>query len=82
MPSADSFFAKLAAGIGRVFSKIAPEAPQEDENPCCSGTVQIAFRGIADDRMYISRGRKWAEVKFFKQNGLRVFCADCRRRLL
>ena len=58
---------------------VTPE-PEEDET-CCEGLVHIAYRGVSDDKMYMAQNRKWAEVKFFKPNGLRVFCAGCRRRL-
>ncbi len=49
---------------------------------CCQGRVHIAYRGVSDERMYIAYSRKWAEVRYFRPNGLRVFCADCRMRLL
>jgi len=48
---------------------------------CCQGRVHIAYRGLADDRLYMAYDRTWQEVRFFKPNGLRVFCADCRRHL-
>jgi len=61
----------------------APEAePQASEIPCCSQAVHVAYRGVSDDRLYLSYDRKWGDVKFFRPNGLRVFCAGCRRRLL
>jgi len=49
---------------------------------CCDGQVHIAYRGVSDDRLYIVYARKWSEVRYFRQNGLRVFCSGCRRRLL
>jgi hypothetical protein len=61
--------------------KAAPE-PAAENDLCCNGKVHIAYRGMSDDRLYMSYSRHWNEVKFFKPNGLRVFCADCRRRLL
>ncbi|MBY0359358.1 MAG: hypothetical protein K2W82_15255 [Candidatus Obscuribacterales bacterium] len=59
--------------------------PDSDEAlavPCCSSAVHIAFRGLSDDRLYLSRNRTWQEVRFFRANGLRVFCALCRRRIV
>ncbi len=53
-----------------------------DDLLCCTGKVHIAYRGISDDRLYMAYGRKWSEVKFFRPHGLKVFCADCRRRIL
>lgn len=50
--------------------------------PCCQGKVHIAYRGVSDERMYISHNRAFNELKFFRPHGLRVFCADCRRRLV
>jgi hypothetical protein len=52
-----------------------------DASGCCEGKVHIAYRGISDDRLYMAYGRKWPEVKYFRQRGIRVFCADCRRKL-
>lgn len=60
----------------------APAAEEEITVPCCSELVHIAFRGVADDKLYMARNRKWTEVRFYKQNGLRVFCATCRHRVL
>jgi len=50
--------------------------------PCCSEQVHIAYRGRADDRLYMVRDRKWQEVRYYQANGLRVFCAVCRHRVL
>jgi hypothetical protein len=51
-------------------------------NPCCDQpNVHIAFRGKADDRLYMTYDRQWQEMRFYQKNGLRVFCAKCRRRL-
>lgn len=43
--------------------------------------VHIAYRGVSDDRLYLSYGRKWQEVKFFRPHGLRVYCQKCRQRI-
>lgn len=59
----------------------APVKEPENED-CCNGVVHIAYRGLSDDRQYIAYSRKWEEIRFFKENGLKAFCADCRRRLL
>lgn len=60
----------------------AARSEEEEVELCCTGTVHIAYRGLADDRLYMVYSRKWAELRYFRQNGLRVFCADCRQRLL
>ncbi len=62
-------------------NETAKETAEDTEIPCCSERVHIAYRGVSDDRLYLSNDRKWQEVKFFKPNGLRVFCAECRRRI-
>jgi hypothetical protein len=49
--------------------------------PCCSEQVHIAYRGISDDRLYIAYNRKWREVKYFRPNGLRIFCTVCRHQI-
>jgi len=73
----------LVAGIRSLArkKKAAPTEPEE-QVVCCKGLVHIAYRGVADDRMYISYSRQWNEIRFFRPNGLRVFCADCRHRVL
>ncbi|MBY0551698.1 MAG: hypothetical protein K2W95_30725 [Candidatus Obscuribacterales bacterium] len=75
---------KKAANLLAKLKKQKETAPEEEEVtvPCCSETVHIAFRGVADDKLYMARNRKWTEVRFYKQNGLRVFCATCRHRVL
>ena len=78
----DGWMQKLAGLFRRGAEKEEDALPEAEENPCCGGVVHIAFRGVSDDRMYMSYSRKWREVKFFRPSGLRVFCADCRRRLL
>ncbi len=60
----------------------ATDSTVEEELVCCKGIVHIAYRGIADDRMYLSYSRQWNEIRFFRPHGLRVFCADCRHRVL
>lgn len=57
--------------------------PGEEEVlvPCCSEEVHIAYRGKADDRLYIAYRRQWQELRYYQDNGLRVFCATCRRRV-
>jgi hypothetical protein len=73
--------------LSKLFRKrtIEPENKAQLEEPlnaCCSDQVHIAYRGVSDDRLYLSYDRKWADVKFFRPNGLRVFCVSCRRRIV
>jgi hypothetical protein len=76
-----NLWSKLRPAPPKKDTQDATESVEEIEIPCCSDKVHIAYRGISDDRLYLSNDRKWQEVKFFKPNGLRVFCADCRRRI-
>ncbi len=68
--------------LANLFGRKQVPSPSTDDNPCCSNQVHIAYRGLSDDRLYMAYSRGWNEVKFFRPIGLRVFCADCRRRLL
>ncbi len=63
-------------------ASVPTDSTAEEELVCCKGIVHIAYRGIADDRMYLSYSRQWNEIRFFRPHGLRVFCADCRHRVL
>lgn len=74
--------ASILASLKRDKAAEPPPAEEEVTVPCCSEDVHIAFRGVSDDRLYVAYRRKWHEVKYYKPNGLRVFCAECRRRLL
>ena len=75
----------MLSSLKKLIASLRPsfrDEPEEEEiELCCNGLVHIAYRGLADDRMYIAYDRHWDEVKFFKPNGLRVFCADCRTRV-
>ena len=74
-------FFKSLLGKGELPQSSSPDSTICGATAACTDSVHIAYRGLADDRMYLVRDRKWAEVKYFKPNGLRVFCATCRRRL-
>ncbi len=73
----------LVSGIRSLAKKKKANPPEpEAQTVCCKGIVHIAYRGLTDDRMYISYSRQWNEIRFFRPHGLRVFCADCRHRVL
>lgn len=82
-----------ASGIieANALKKIGPQSKTSDQGTvsdgiaaqtCCQGRVNIAYRGVSDDRLYIAHNRHVTEVKFFRPRGLKVFCIDCRKRLL
>lgn len=78
----------MIAGVKKMLERLGvlkpePEQAAEPEvELCCEGRVHISYRGLADDRLYIAYDRPWDEVRFYKPNGLRVFCAGCRRHVL
>lgn len=82
----DTFLAKMRAlpliGALPIWGKPPAEPALEEEIVCCGGQVHVAFRGVSDERLYLSKGRNWSEVRYFRPHGLRVFCAECRRRVL
>jgi hypothetical protein len=86
--SAPLWLAKILHLFAKPQDKADPPAQADDASTsapadlCCSGKVNIAYRGVSDDRLYMAYSRHWNEVRFFKPHGLRVFCLDCRRRLL
>jgi hypothetical protein len=69
-------------GQGNTGQGAAAPEPEPEFGPCCQGNVHIFYRGVSDDKMYMSRDRSFGEIKYFRPHGLRVFCADCRRRLI
>lgn len=79
-----SVLKKAANFLSALTKKKQPAAAPEPEVtvPCCSEEVHIAFRGVADDRLYVAYNRKWSEVRYYKPNGLKVFCSTCRHRVL
>ena len=84
----------IKESAGRIINGIFARGKKSSNNPdnsheaipeeevCCNGIVHIAYRGVSDDRMYISHSRHWREIKYFRPQGLKVFCADCRTRVL
>ncbi|MDQ5937647.1 MAG: hypothetical protein QG574_5006 [Cyanobacteriota bacterium erpe_2018_sw_21hr_WHONDRS-SW48-000092_B_bin.40] len=80
--SARALARKKTAKPAQAEDNAATDNTVEEELVCCKGIVHIAYRGIADDRMYLSYSRQWNEIRFFRPHGLRVFCADCRHRVL
>ena len=80
--SARALARKKTAKPAQAEVSTAEDSTAEEELVCCKGIVHIAYRGIADDRMYLSYSRQWNEIRFFRPHGLRVFCADCRHRVL
>ena len=49
---------------------------------CHKETVHIFIRGMADGKLHVARNRSYLDFRFYKKDGLRVFCAVCRKRLV
>ena len=54
----------------------------EDFKFCHKETVHIFIRGLADGKMHVARNRNYSDFRFYKKQGLKVFCAVCRKRLV
>ena len=79
----NAWFARLRSFVAgqKADNQDVSKSPVEETSGCCESVVHIAYRGVSDDRLYMAYDRKWREVKFFRPNGLRVYCAGCRRKL-
>ena len=49
---------------------------------CHKDKVHIFVRGLADGKLHAAKNRNYSDFRFYKKDGLRVFCAVCRQRLL
>ena len=54
----------------------------EDFQFCHKDKVHIFVRGLADGKMHVARNRNYSDFRFYKKQGLKVFCAVCRKRLV
>ncbi len=77
----DWLFPKRSAKVEHAVSPQSISNTKENAPPCCSNIIHIAYRGVSDDRLYLSYDRKWQELKYFRPKGLRAFCKECRRRV-
>jgi len=49
---------------------------------CHKGKVHIFVRGLADGKLHMAKNRSCSDIRFYKKQNLRVFCATCRKRLV
>lgn len=49
---------------------------------CHSDKVHIFVRGLADGKLHMAKNRNFSDVRFYKKQNLRVFCATCRKRII
>ncbi len=54
----------------------------EDFKFCHKEKVHIFVRGLADGKLHAAKNRNYSDFRFYKKQGLKVFCAVCRKRLV
>ena len=54
----------------------------EDFQFCHKDKVHIFVRGLADGKIHVAKNRNYSDFRFYKKEGLKVFCAVCRKRLV
>ena len=54
----------------------------EDFDFCHKEKVHIFIRGLADGKIHAAKSRNYSDFRFYKKDGLKVFCAVCRKRLI
>ncbi len=74
------FFKQLLTNLKPAQTPTQKILPEQTVS-CCSNEVIIAYRGLSDFRQYIAYNRQYADIKYFKQHFLKVFCARCRKRI-
>ena len=79
-------WAKLLSKRGKSTDFGKPKAEEfqlpEDFEFCHKETVHIFIRGLADGKLHVARNRNYSDFRFYKKQGLKVFCAVCRKRLV
>ena len=49
---------------------------------CHKDKVHIFIRGLADGKLHVAKNRHYSDFRFYKKQGLKVFCAVCRKRII
>lgn len=49
---------------------------------CHKDKVHIFVRGLVDGKLHSAKNRNWSDCRFYKKDGLKVFCAVCRKRIV
>ena len=71
---------KRSQDIGK--DKIEDFQIPKDFQFCHKDKVHIFVRGMADGKMHAAKNRNYSDFRFYKKDGLKVFCAVCRKKLL
>lgn len=79
-------WAKVLKRIGK---EIDPERQKVEEFRlpkdiifCHKEKVHIFVRGLVDGKLHAARNRNYSDFRFYKKQGLKVFCATCRKRII
>ena len=77
----------LSRGVARYASTPGKSGIEEFQIPedfkfCHKETVHIFIRGLADGKLHAAKNRNYSDFRFYKKQGLKVFCAVCRKRLV
>lgn len=81
-------YLKAIANWAKVLSKRTTREPQEEyklpDNTafCHKDKVHIFVRGLADNKLHSAKNRNHTDVRFYKKENLKVFCAVCRKRIM
>lgn len=54
----------------------------EDIVFCHKEKVHIFIRGLADGKLHSAKNRYYSDIRFYKKENLKVFCAVCRKRIV
>lgn len=75
--------------LNRTGREIDPERQPHEEFQipkdfkfCHRDKVHIFVRGIVDGKLHVARNKNYSDFRFYKKEGLKVFCAVCRNRLV
>ena len=72
----------LSRGVSRHAPTIEEFQLPQDFNFCHKDKVHIFVRGLADGKLHAAKNRNYSDFRFYKKEGLKVFCAVCRKRLV
>ena len=72
----------LSRGVRPHASTIEEFQIPQNFNFCHKDKVHIFVRGLADGKLHSAKSRNYSDFRFYKKDGLKVFCAVCRKRLV
>ena len=72
----------LSRGRSRSASTVEEFQIPPDFKFCHKDKVHIFVRGLVDGKLHSAKNRNHGDFRFYKKQGLKVFCAICRKRLV